>query len=369
MKIGQYLGACPWGDLTPETMNSKGLGGRETALILLSEQWARLGTEEERIDVINFVPVSTPKQYEYEQGTVYYVPHQEIARYCYHFGLDVLVSWEEPKLFDFEPIRENVNLKIIEIQVSTLSTNEKLDELVDYYAVLSDWAGEYLRSENPFIDKTKIKVFPNGVDLTRYEWNTGSKFTKRPVEFFYSSSPDRGLFHLLCTWPKIREKFPDAKLHVAYGIEKWCKTVRWSHNMQSEIAIGIEEKIKQDGIIYHGKIGQRELSKIQEKCSALLYPCDTMSPTETGCITIIEAGASGCPAITTDCDCLGSEFGETAAMVKLPYDENEYIDLIESVMSDETLYNKYLLRGKQLAKSRSWDKIGEEWFKFFVQNS
>src|SRR3954463_9032858 len=50
LRIAQVLSNCPWGDVTPAAMN-RGLGGRETALINLSEQWADMGHE-----VINFVP-------------------------------------------------------------------------------------------------------------------------------------------------------------------------------------------------------------------------------------------------------------------------------------------------------------------------
>lgn len=360
MKIGQYIRSCPWGDLSPTTMKETGLGGRETALLQLGENWAKSGHE-----VINFVPIETPEKTEYENGgVVYYVPAKDIIPYCRNFGLDVLVSWEEAGAFEVPDIIDNVKLKVIEMQVAHLNSDEKTDVNIDYYAVLSNWAGEFLKDQNPYIADEKVVVFPNGVDLGRYE-NGEPEAASQGKSFYYSSSPDRGLIHLLDMWPKIRERYPEAILHVAYGIEKWVEAVKWSHNMQAEMAIDIVEGLKQDGVIYHGKIGQDELAKIQQTCTALLYPCDTMSPTETGCITVVEAGAAGCPAVITDCDCLGSEFGHIYPSINLPFDEAKYLAVLFDLLEDEKYFESVKLNGYKLADSREWSYIASQWLEFF----
>lgn len=365
MKIAQFIGPISWGDLTPDTMKEKGLGGRETALIQLSEAWAEAGHE-----VINFVPVERPRSYYKDKsgGVSHYVNHALCRPYLESLGSDVMVSWEEPRIFGNEEIRERVGLSVIEMQVAHLPTSKELDEAVDNYAVLSGWAGDFLCQQDPNISKDKIVVFPNGVDIERYS-NKTADFGLRegPAKFYYSSSPDRGLNHILRIWPRIREEFPDSELHVAYGIEAWVDNVKWSHTMQCETALDVAEGVNQPGVVYHGKIGQKPLAAMQEASTALLYPCDTMSPTETGCITVVEAGASKSPAIITDADCLGSEFSETAAITPLPFNEDEYIGSIIDVVGDSEVYKRYQELGYHLACERHWPRIANQWLQWFEE--
>jgi glycosyltransferase involved in cell wall biosynthesis len=248
-----------------------------------------------------------------------------------------------------------------------MSTMPELDEATDVYAVLSEWAGEYLCQQDANINPEKIVVLPNGVDLNRYSrpnftrnWSGDSGY-----RFYYSSSPDRGLNHLLHLWPKLLNRLPDSELYVAYGVEHWLDAVKWTHNMQAEAALAVAEGLNQPGVIYTGRIGQNELARLQERSDALLYPCDTMQPTETGCITVVEAGAACTPAIITDDDCLGSEFNQTTAQVSLPFNEDEYIDLVEEIVKDDKAYRFYQEANHDLAASRDWRIIAEDWLMMF----
>jgi glycosyltransferase involved in cell wall biosynthesis len=360
VKIIQFIPNCSWGDLTPTTMNEKGLGGRETALLQLGENWAMKGHE-----VINFVPLKKPERsHFYSGGSVYYVDQRMAGDYIKQIGCDVLVSWEEPRIFDFEWCRANTGLRVIEMQVSNLNITKELDDSVHNYAVLSKWAGEWLVEQaGGVIDPEKLVVFPNGVDLSRYSKSLYPVTPDRDhLEFYYSSSPDRGLNHLLRMWPKIRKVYPGALLHIAYGIENWVEMVKWSHNMHGEVGLDLIEGIRQDGVVYHGRIGQDELAAIQYQCDALLYPADTMQPTETGCITVVEAGAAGCPAVITDCDCLGSEFSWCAEVTPLPFNENAYIESIGRALDRK---DQLTTLGRQLAQQRDWSVIAQQWLDWF----
>lgn len=364
MKIIQYIpGSGSWGDLTPETMKSKGLGGRETALVQLAEAWSRSGHE-----VVNFVPTKQPYRYPKKSGGVsHYIPGNFAYDHLRLFGSDVCISWEEPRVFASPEVRQMVKLAIIEMQVANMSTQPEWDEAVDHYAVLSQWAGEYLCAQDPNINPDKLVVFPNGVNMGRY---SDPKFGRRHdgsdgYNFYYSSSPDRGLSHLLNMWPKLRKRLPGSTLRVAYGVEHWLEAVKWTHNMQAESALDVLDGLQQEGIIYTGRIGQDELARLQEASDALLYTCDTMQPTETGCISVVEAGAACTPAFITNADCLESEFGNIFPYVKLPLNEDAYIDLVEEVLKDEKAYTWYQESGRALADSRDWSKIALEWLGFF----
>lgn len=363
LRIAQYLSApSAWGSVTPETMHNKGLGGRETALVQLAEQWASTGHE-----VMNFVRTEEPYRTLYPSGgRSSYVDVDIFGDVVINFPVDVIVSWEESRLFKYPKVRDAARLTVIEMQVAHLDTTEECDAGTDVYAALSPWASEFLGNQG-HIKAEKIVVLPNGIDVGRYSaFQPAYNSPKNtPLEFFYSSSPDRGLHHLLNLWPRLRAKYPDSLLHVCYGVEHWTTNVRWSHNMQAETALDVEEGLKQDGVVYHGKIGQTELAELQQRCDLLLYPCDPMQPTETGCITIIEAGAAGVPVVTTNADCLGSEFGMTTMQIELPFSEDAYLEAIDQVLSDKGLYYRLQQHNYWLAMERSWANIAEAWLDMF----
>lgn len=363
LRIGQYLGACPWGPLTPDALG-KGLGGRETALIQLSRAWATDGHE-----VVNFVPLGDAKPWhaEWGKGKEDYIPGEMVRSYCEAFGFDAMVSWEEPRIFGVPEIRQGSKITVLEMQVAHTSVTSpdgsiNLDEEIDRYHVLSQWAGDFLCKNDRNIDPLKIHVYPNGVHLPNYDAKPVGHPGPGPYKFLYASSPDRGLDHLLHAWPKIRKAYPGSTLDVCYGIENFILNNRLSHFVQSEMAMDVAERIDQAGVHYRGKVGQDQLAKLHYESHALLYPADTLQPTETGCITIVEAMASGSPVITTDCDCIGPDYGDSSAQLKLvDYTDDAYAALVSSVMDNPKTYEDLQERGLALAQRRDWDLIGGSW--------
>jgi glycosyltransferase involved in cell wall biosynthesis len=188
---------------------------------------------------------------------------------------------------------------------------------------------------------------------------------KGPFKFIYSSSPDRGLVNLLEAWSGIRAIFPDSTLYVCYGVENWLEHSLYSHSLQGDVALRVKKLLKQQGIIYTGKIGQGELAKLQAECTALLYPCDPMSPTETGCITAVEAGASYTPMILGNVDCLPSEYGHCAEFIDMPFDKDKFVEKVRNLMTDEELYIDLMKQGRAMAESRDWDLIAHNWINWF----
>lgn len=352
MRIAQYLARSPWGDVTPHNARVNGMGGRETACVMLGEAWAEQGHE-----VINFVPLTEP----FRDGAAKYMRPQYSAAYLRDIGADLLVSWEDFEIVVQEGVREGVGKIMVGAQVADLDTivgDFDADELVDAYGVLSRWHGEYLHKSTG-IAREKMVVTPNGVRLDDIE--ADMSYGNPPYEFIYSSSPDRGLNHLLDVWPRIIESWPGSKLHVCYGVENWVNIVAWTHNMQSVVALDIMEKLNQPGVDYHGRIGQAKLHELQTQSDALLYPCDTMRPTETGCITVVEASAAGAVPIITSCDCLGDEFRDTSSMIEMPYSDDLYFDEIVNTMANEHRYLEIETAAYEMALRRDWSDIAAGW--------
>ena len=371
MKIANVLISDSWGEVTPEAFN-RGIGGREGALIYLSREWARHGH-----DVSSFVNVEKGKRFNegrndnLQMGYHEYLPLNLTKPILANFDFDVTVAWECPTVFEDERVRERAGLKITEMQVAHLSGKEEiaLEEHCDVLAVLSQWAGDLLLHSGINFPEDQVRVFPNGVDISRYPLEVvQAKYNKQITDapkFVYSSSPDRGLWQLLESWPYIRKEFPKAELLVCYGLRKWVDHLKWAHNRAGEMAVQIDRLIKQPGVKDLGKIGQDVLAKLQLEADAWLYPLDSIQSTETGCITAVENAAAGNPIITTNCDCMEEEFGKVGTIVKLPFDPEKFATEAIKVLRDEDFMNYQREAGREFAEKRDWRLISEQWLQFF----
>ncbi len=373
MKICQVLvgSATSWGAIEPSVLE-RGCGGRETALLSLAREWAKQGHE-----VINFVPrgkdVDTkPIVVQEREGSHSYLPIIDAGSVLRSIPFDAVISWEEPQIFQSPEIleRQKNAFRGMEMQVAHLPPGtELLDDDACAILCLSPWHEKFVKHQGA---PQRTVVLPNGIDMSRYP--AYDDVANRDANFIYSSSPDRGLARLLEAWPYIREsiQYEDPELHVCYGVEAWLGFGLQSHNRDGEDAVAIGKALgllpgskPTPGVFYQGKIGQHTLATLQRKSAIMAYPADTAVHTETGCISVVEACASGAVPVITDCDCLGDEFSEVAEIVPLPFDPVEYADRVVGIYKDVKSRRELAERGREFAHSRSWSKIAAEWIEKF----
>jgi hypothetical protein len=380
MKIAQILTADSWGEITPEAFE-RGIGGREGALMRLAKEWAKLGHE-----VTNFVPVKratrinelwagnlssrgiTGYTINEPEGFHEYVPLSLAQPALSTWPYDAVIAWECPAIYDNEHILEKQKARLTHMQVAHFSPGQM--EAAERYSTgvvaLSKWAKGFLVSSGLVMDEKRLYVRPNGVDMSNYT-ELVAKNLDEP-KFVYSSSPDRGLSHLLDMWPDIMERWPKATLYVAYGAKNFADEVKWSHFRIGEMSLKILEGLKQPGVIDLGKIGQDQLGELQRNATAWLYPADTIQATETGCITAIENMAAGNPCFMTDADCLESEFSDVSFVIPLPFHADRWLYLLETLLRNEPLYRSMAMDGRDFAKTRDWKVIAPTWLDLFEEN-
>lgn len=361
LRIAQLLvGDAAWGDVTLEGLKARGLGGRETAIVKLAEQWAEVHGHH----VECFVPVERPHSIDYKSGgRIEWLPWKAAQVYLNTSDYDALVSWEYPQAATWNGVSGRIPV-LVGMQVAHIFTEQEYDASTAGYVVLSRWAGDFLVEQSGgIVSWDKMHVVPNGVDLSRYGKQTVDANRRNLNKFFYSSSPDRGLHHLLRLWPKFRnEVAPNAELHVAYGVERWTEGTKWSHSAQGDVALEINHLLKSTpGVFNRGSLSQAVLSSLQKSSALLPYTADTMQQTETGCITITEAMAAGCPVITTDCDCIPSEYGHAARIVSLPFSEDRFLQEMHNVLVDPDLYTGLQEAGYRTAEERQWSVTASRW--------
>lgn len=367
LTLAVFLAESPWGDIDQNAM-SKGLGGRETALVCLAMEWARLGH-----DVYAFVPREEMAVVDHPSGgKVRWIPNRATVEITEAVQPDVFISWENAEIL--RALTNYGGITGIEMQVAHLEVYEGgVSEVADFVFVLSEWAKMFLLSQHEDMPAERVIVLPNGAYMTRFKDDVQppahlETFTS-DFHFIYSSSPDRGLHHLLKMWPQIQDMVmshfgTECHLHICYGVENFVAHSRWSHREDANRALSIEEGLRQPGIIYHGKIGQEALAALMMSCDLMLYPADTMSPTETGCISIVEALAAGCPVVTTDCDCIGPDYSEVTVQVPLPWNEKGYLEAILDALDPED-YQQRVEVGREFALTRDWPVIAAQWSSFF----
>ena len=88
-------------------------------------------------------------------------------------------------------------------------------------------------------------------------------------KFIYSSCPTRGLDTLLYLWPFIRQHFSNAQLDIFYGFEnfKSPEQIEFKNKMMAII-----NDLKNQGVVYHGRVGQKELGGYWKRADIWLYP-------------------------------------------------------------------------------------------------
>jgi glycosyltransferase involved in cell wall biosynthesis len=210
------------------------------------------------------------------------------------------------------------------------------------------------------IDENKILVFENGVDPTLYLEREVVK--KKKNQFYYSSTPYRGLEQLLEIFPKIKEKVPDATLKVCSSLKVYGDQ---SGDLQYE---NLYKKCKDTpGVEYVGSLKQLDLAKVAMESYLMLYPSVFA---ETACISVMEAQTAGTPVISNDLGAL-KETVHDACGLKLPGNpkDKNYQEIFAQHVIDVCNADKELLSTETwesmnkecLKQDFSWKKTVDKW--------
>jgi len=334
MKITFTSGYGYWGQFLPTDLrdpNSKAMiGGGETAMISMARELAARGHH-----VTVFHDVARPGTYE----DVDYLPTKLYPDLVTALGCDVLVSWDSSLALRYAD-RAKVHVMAFQLNDAHIGV---FDHAVDLYFHPSNWHAERFHQLYPEIDTKKQRArFTNAVDLMRYTQGV----VREPHRVIYSSSPDRGLHHLLRMWPTIVEAVPDATLHVFYDTAKWLATTfdleakgYPMHTADRAHLIDAAQKAPTPSIVWHGGVGQWQLAREQLASGLMVYPCDPVQPTEGFSMSCLEGVAAGCTLITSTADALPELWASApdAQLLPLPVDDGVWSEaIIRELLANNT---------------------------------
>ena len=345
--IGQNIE--DWG---PETPDTTGIGGSETAAINVCRVLAERGWD---VTVYGCPPV---------EGTfdgVRYVRWERFAG-C---DVDVFVSSR-----DYAPVlRDDVRARAKFLWVHDTSVGIHSAELerallrFDRVLCLSNWhKADFCRSY-PTLHPDRVVVTRNGVDLERFAAFDLDR--QRPNRLIWASSPPRRLDIALGNLKYVRERVPDAELHIYYGFETWEKFARGRNDPGELAQIQAFRDLIQatPGAVYHGRVNQRELAEAFLESKVWAYQTDF---TETSCITAMEAQAAGCVPVVSRVAALAETVRSGTLIDNVEGSGQRFIDEIVRLMSDRYYWRDQAGAARQAAQAFSWDRVVDEWVQMFA---
>lgn len=344
-RIVMFCGPSPeaWSPLSVNT----GIGGSEEAVINMSKELVKLGWI---VDV--YTNCNAPANYD---GVQYHNDYEyDITEKC-----DIFIAWRMADYVKFAPEGSRVFLWLHDIQRAEFYNPSILERIEKIFAL-----SKYHRTNLPDIPDDKFFITTNGIDVSQFSENG---FKKIPYKCIYASSPDRGLDIVLECWPKIKGKYPSATLDIFYGFTKTYDELHKEDYNMVKYKEKIMEMIKQPGIVYHGRVGHKELADAFMQSSFWIYPT---SFTEIFCITAIKSQASGTYPITTDLAALDEtvQYGiKINGDIRNPEVKEKYLSaVLETMGKDGSLLNKEREKMKEWALSNySWSNVANNWNELF----
>ena len=354
-----YTGGA-WERWSPRNVDGEGIGGSETCAVHVAREFARQGWRS--------IVFGDCAGFEGEYDGVQYVDHAKFVDFVRNETMDFFVSSRRPEAFSV-PIR--AARTACWVHDIWLDRNPNADLHVDQvgkFLVLSPWHRDFFLKHHRGVPPEKLHITRDVIDLSRY----ADRVRKAPGRLVYSSSPDRGLDCLMDLLPSIQQEVPDTELHVFYGFHNWETSARQRGDqaLLQRIEALKQRLASQRGVVFRGRVGQRDLAREQMKAEVFAYPTWF---TETFCITAAEHMAAGAAVVTTDVAALPTTVGDAGVIVPVPHDtfdcgltddptfRTRFVEECIRALTDAKHREDLAERGRQKAKGYGIEGIVDEW--------
>ncbi len=190
---------------------------------------------------------------------------------------------------------------------------------------------------------------PNGLYKNQIKANPVSKIDRHSMVYMGTLGPENGPDVAIQALALVRERFPDANLHIIGGTDKdfvWLKK--------------IIQKLHLEKSVYHHGFVQKssDMSKIISLCSVGLAPYRAIpgSPryyADAGKIRVY--AAAGIPIVSSQVPPLGLEVSKKGAALIVNDDSKSFAEAIINIFTDTKLYLKLRKNAIIFAKDSTWE--------------
>lgn len=382
MKIAicDKIGLCYDGN----TLSKSGLGGSESAVILMAKELVKLGFD---TTVYNNCKDSSHSQPGIYDG-VKYVDNSDAPSSKEIYDVVIVSRTAEP-FFNLTryPFIKNAKTKVLWLHDTFCEADQYVEDLlidgkIDYLFTLSDFHTDYIlncdhgKKRNYEVLKKKVFQTRNGavkhidnVDLSKKDKN----------HFVYNSSVTKGLIPLIeHIWPKVKENIPDARLTVIGGYYRFREGAEPDAQEKTLRSLVEDSRLKSLDITFTDVIPQFKIAEILANANFMIYPG---AFPETFGISTLESLLYNTPLITTRFGALEETAIERACYLidyaiepnslfpHINKDDqinrfvNQVIDAYENVYLHQQKQN-YCSVVKDIA---GWDTVALQWKQFFYR--
>lgn len=289
--------ACPGMPFRGDTLQTKSLGGSESACYYIAREIAKLGHK-----VLVF---TTQEDAEGEWDGVSYAwcgpasQQAPLGEYCHAF---IESTYHDAMILQRATgaLRAPVTAKTSYLWLHDLALIRQMpglrQDLYQYDGLLSvsDWHRNQI-ADTWEVSKDHVTVLPNSVDRALYECE--AKEFSEGLRLFYQSRPERGIDYLISPggiMERLLERRPEAHLYVAGYDNQPAHMQGYYANVYRRV----EELPNCTRLPYMDKA---TLAQTQKAMDLLVYPSEFE---ETSCITAMEAQAAGLPFLGSVCGAL-----------------------------------------------------------------
>jgi len=219
-------------------------------------------------------------------------------------------------------------------------------ELIDYMVCVSHAQRSLILSQRT--DPEKLVVVRNGFDPDVFPYAGPEGRDWNQLIFIGRVEMPKGIHVLVQAFGELKAQFPDLKLSV-FGDESY-----WPQF----IARKEEFMAKMPGLIFHGKVPQRELSQHLRGAGILVFPSLTF---ETAGLAIVDAQASGCPVVAFGVGGV-PEYAVDGELGEVLYESSveALSTCLARLLSDKRRLAGISERALTLGRTRPWRVVAEE---------
>jgi len=374
-----------------DTLKKRGLGGSESATILMAKELTKLGF---KVTIFNNCNKDSKLAREGTYDGVQYFDNT-ILDYKSDFKFDIVISLRTiipfitPNLYKqfegynpqrYSAITANARHKAVWMHDTFANGDLILEDLlvqghIDEVFTLSDFHSTYVMNcdhgKRRNMEVLKHKFFQTRNGIVTYKNDVDIR-KKDPHLYVFNAAFTKGMAPLVNDiWPKIKAKIPEAKLiciggfYVFPGQELDAQGKEWTK-------MSNDPKNKNLGIEFTGVIRQSEIADILERASYKLFPG---AFPETFGISSLEAIAYNTPIIGTRFGALEeTAVSEACYMIDYAIEPNSLFPFIPKERQVEKFvhtvimahHNRYLHQQKQYACNQikgvvGWDSVALQW--------
>jgi hypothetical protein len=328
---------------------SQSLGGSEQAVVHLCTEWVKLGKK---------VAVYGNLTQEVVYQGVHYIDWKKFPIHKQH---QVVVCWRMSGvncglLFPIKTKKLFVDYhdNNFVFRHPYLPYTNKIDKIFFKSQFHVDEYNKFFRQKDKSfrLEDEKVAIIPNGIRIDNFQNN--NTVTREPFRFCYASCYTRGLSELLMyVWPIIRYNFPQAELHVYYGMGQLEPQAK----QQMQYLLGIE------GVLDHGRRPVSEISAEKQRSTFQLYVTDC--PGEIDTISIRESLVAGCIPLISKTGVFKDRDGLHFDLVKTPEGYQQIAGQICQILHKPEFVEMCRERFYKSSTICSWKDVAHKWSEHF----